>query len=557
MIEILNRTRKIIGPKSWARYRRVFWLICLSAIVETASVAAILPFIRIAGSGGELSLPGNISVGLTQLVILVIGLYLVGISLRALSMFHIAKVNLQEGYLFGSTLFSSYLEQNYEWHLSRHSSDIAATVLKDAQDFISFVLIPIGKLIGQIALVTLVALVLLIMQPLPTLVFGSILVVAYGAIFLLLKSGLAKNGRIQIASHNQRQRNCSEALLGIRETKLSKLEARFSTEFFEASDRLATAGSHIAIQTELPKLALEAFIFIFLILFISIPSGSQVGGASQTLPNIALFAVAGLKLFPMGHLIFRNLATLQSGLPLVNKFEKILGEFAPPIKPAAAPRLKSQLRLRNLTYRYPSAPSICIKDTNLTIKLGERLAIVGPSGAGKSTLIDLISGLIQPDSGTVEVDGITLDATTAHSWQDRLRFCPQKPFLFDLGVAENIALESQYDVEKVLIAAGLSGIEAYVKTQMQPGAKVPSGELARRLSGGQLQRVSIARTLYKDAPIYIFDEPTSNLDQKLAREIFERIFAAKPDSAILVVTHDLAIAASCDRIIELVGQETD
>lgn len=550
-----QRIKSLIGPESWAKYKYTFVLSGVAAIVETASVAAIIPFIQFAAGKNAPSSFGIAGLTLPVLAAVVITLYVAGIGLRALSLFYVSRVNLRAGYAFSSSLFKRFLLQSYEWHFSRNSSEISAMVLHNVYGFSSNVLIPMGYLLGQSMLVILITIVLLLVQPLATLVFGFGLVLAYISIFQFIKMRLAKQGKIQIESNRQRQRNCNESLLAIRETKLSKLEQKFSSQFSAASERLAVASSQVSIQVDLPKLALESFIFIALILYAVVLIGAEDTGQANLIQNIAVFAVAGLKLFPMGHLVFRNVAILQSGLPVMEKLEKAIAELEPPLQQEIVPKIQREIRLDCISYKYPSGTRPSVKDVSITVKLGDRVAIVGPSGAGKSTLIDLISGLIQPSSGSVLVDGAPLTKERAQSWQDQLQFCPQNPFLFDLSIADNITLDAQYDQERMEKVAALAGIDSFIKTQLDQGYQTETGEMGSRLSGGQIQRISIARTLYKDVPVYIFDEPTSNLDPELANEILDRIFAAKPDAAIVVVTHDPDIAAKCDWVLEMTSPE--
>ncbi len=548
MNEFIQRLKSLIGEKSWHRYKRVYALSMIASLLETLSIAAIFPLVNFIGKG---EVPFKLSViPLTPetLIAGILSIYIFGLCLRAVSVYCTSRVNMQEGYGFSARIFELYLKQPYDWHFSNHTADIKAAILNDAQDFISFVMVPLGRFISQTTLVFFVGLVLVFIQPLATFFFCAILGLSYLLIFRILKVFLKSDSEKQIQAHAERHRYSSEALAANREIKLSGLENIFSQKFMNASLKLAKASSQRSLYTEMPKLVLEAFIFILLIVTLFYISSRNEGQLATITPTLTLFAAAGLKLFPMGHLMFANFANLRSGLPLIDKFEALMSQFTVSEAIEVAPILANELRVEDVSYTYPGNTVQVLNHVSFSAKLGDRVAIVGPTGSGKSTLIDIIAGLIQPCSGCVSVDDHPLSATNSISWQKQLQYCPQNPVLFDQTVTQNIALSDDGNISEVKAAASLACVDDLLGTYLD---QLSVGETGKKLSGGQVQRISIARAMYNDVSLYILDEPTGNLDAKTADRIIGNIFAAKSSAIIIIVTHDLKLAEKCDIQINL------
>lgn len=437
----VQRFSALIGRESWSTYVKTYALGAVAALLETASIAAVFPLVAVIIASKNGAAPAWFAWGSAGAAFGLLGiLYVAGLALRAFAIHQTAKVNLSQGFVCGARLFEQALDQPYEWHFSNHSADTRAAIISDAQDMISFVTIPLGRLISQAVLVVTVTAVLLVVQPIATAVFGGAILVIYGVIFAALRRPLKQDAEIQIKAHARRHRLSSEAFAAGREVRLSHLEARFVQDFMAACDQLARAGKNRSVYTELPKLALEALIFSMLawVLFFAVSSATPIGPGY--LPSLALFAAAGLKLFPMGHQVFVNLATLRSGWPLIAKFERVFNGFQPRGVEMPSPPLQDGISFKDVSFTYPGNAAPSIRGISFAARLGQKVAITGPSGAGKSTLIDVIAGLLQPSTGVVQLDGVDRQPAQCRSWQKQLRYCPQSPVLFDVSIAENITL---------------------------------------------------------------------------------------------------------------------
>ena len=202
-------------------------------------------------------------------------------------------------------------------------------------------------------------------------------------------------------------------------------------------------------------------------------------------------------------------------------------------------------------YTYPGKDHPALSDLTLTLPAGTRTALVGPSGSGKSTLVNLLMRFMDPDSGAILANGISVSSLPAKTWRESLALVPQRPHLFYGTVLENIKLArpgaSREEVER---AAELAGATEFIR-RMPEGYGTRIGERGSRLSGGEAQRIAIARAFLKDAPVLIMDEPTSSLDpesERLIRAALERLARGR---TVLVIAHRLNTVYGADRIAVL------
>lgn len=209
----------------------------------------------------------------------------------------------------------------------------------------------------------------------------------------------------------------------------------------------------------------------------------------------------------------------------------------------------SSLKVQSLGSYSKEEDRYLLKDISFEVSGYKRIGIVGASGAGKSTLIDILSGFTQPTEGTIEVNGVPLQHFTMLDWQRQVTYIPQHPYIFSGTVAENIAFYSpDAPREKIEEAAKMAGLWELIQ-QFPLGLDEPIGQGGRSLSGGEEQRVALARGLLQNRPIMLFDEPTAHLDIETEHELKNIILPLMENKLVFFATHRLHWMKNMDYIL--------
>jgi ABC-type multidrug transport system fused ATPase/permease subunit len=212
------------------------------------------------------------------------------------------------------------------------------------------------------------------------------------------------------------------------------------------------------------------------------------------------------------------------------------------------------MELRGVTFSYPGARGKALDEVTMSIAANTMVGFVGSTGAGKTSLIDVILGLLEPDSGTLIVDGQPIGATNRRRWQHSIGYVPQHIFLVDDTIAANIAFgeaEHQIDFAAVERAARMAELLDFVILGTAHGYNTRVGERGVKLSGGQRQRIGIARALYRDPSVLVLDEATSALDNVTESAVISAVRNLTSKRTIIMVAHRLSTVRDCDTIFFL------
>ena len=206
------------------------------------------------------------------------------------------------------------------------------------------------------------------------------------------------------------------------------------------------------------------------------------------------------------------------------------------------------IELSRVSFTYPDAPRPALSGVSLTLPAGTTTALVGRSGAGKSTLVNLLLRFMEPESGEIRANGVGISELAVEGWRERVALVPQRPYLFYGSVLENIRLaKPEAGREEVERAAELAGAAEFIR-RLHEGYETGIGERGARLSGGEAQRIAIARAFLKDAPLLILDEPTSSLDPESERVVRRAVERLAEGRTTLIIAHRLNTIYDADRI---------
>ncbi|GAB4477076.1 MAG: thiol reductant ABC exporter subunit CydD [Anaerolineae bacterium] len=244
-----------------------------------------------------------------------------------------------------------------------------------------------------------------------------------------------------------------------------------------------------------------------------------------------------------------------SGLAAARRIFEVLDTSAPARRPAktpvAVPEPPYTIAFEGVSYHYPGSSRPALSDVSFSLNAGEQVALVGASGAGKSTLADLLLRFIEPEEGQITANGVPLHLLDPALWRRRIGWVPQRPHLFNVSITENIRLGlPDAPWEAVRRAAEQAHADEFIRALPQ-GYDTPIGERGARLSGGQAQRIALARAFLRDAPLLVLDEATASLDPEhegLIREAIRRLMAGR---TTLMIAHRLSSVMHASRIVVL------
>lgn len=455
--------------------------------------------------------------------------------------------------------FANYLFRPYSFHLKNNSSNFILNCINEIAIFVDNILRSGLELISELVVVLFLISLLFLANPyvsINVIIISSILFIVFR---LITKSKLKKWGYERQSSESKMIKNIQEAHDGIKEIIIFLREKLFIEAYFDTIKVRTTANIKYQTTVDIPKnilefLAVVVFIFFILLIFKTEKNYTNI------LPLVGLYAAVFFKLLPsLNRIIIAN-QNLSRGKPSINKIidemndykkneKKILKllEEDEKIDPVT---FKKDIILKDINFKYDNKNNYIIKNLNLKINKGETIGIVGQSGEGKSTLVNILCGFLKPETGEVLVDSGNIE-NNIRGWRSILGYIPQQSYLFDTSIANNISLDYKFiDDEKVSQSIEASQISSFIYN-LPNGANSNIGENAKLISGGQAQRISLARIFYKNPDVLVLDEATSSLDYDNERKIMEVIKKLKGKKTIIIISHRENTLTFCDTIYEI------
>lgn len=463
-------------------------------------------------------------------------------------------------------LLHTYLYVPYTFHLKTNSARVLQNIGGESATFIYSIAIPLLNSVANAFVLFVLVLLLAKTDLLATLSILGLLLVAIIP-FHHFRHKVARWGKEGLEANTETLRIINHALGGLKETKVIGCESFFESQLSEQTNKYARAASNFHVFQLLPRIAIEALLITFVVGFVSL-SLILEKRAESLVSVLGIFAIASIRLMPSASQLIHSMGLLRNNKPTLDtihldlkeleKFptsrSEILGnsvksnDNANEFK-AKALTFKDNLALSKINYCYPGADANALTDISLTIKKGESIALIGKSGAGKTTLVDVLLGLLIPQSGDIQVDGLSV-YDRLRSWQNLIGYIPQSIFLTDDTIEGNIAFGvpggqiNRQRLDEAIRSAQLSELIE----QLPQGTKTMVGERGVLLSGGQRQRIGIARALYHQREILVLDEATSALDNETENLVSEAIQQLSGTKTTIVIAHRLTTIKHCDRV---------
>ena len=552
--------------------------VLVTAAFETFAVATIIPFMAVVGDPDvlkgtpllaflfELSGVGSPN----QFLIILAGFSMSFLALAnafsAFTIWTLQRYVWGKNHEFSTRLLRGYLNQPFSELLTQNTSELSKNILTEVQVVIAGVLVPtIYILVHGTLGIMLLGLLVVVDGPLALSVF-AVLGTAYGLVYLTFRGRQGRAGSARLVANTDRFRMASEALLAAKEVKASGREEEFVTRYVSPSRDFADYTALNETVGLLPRYAMETVAFggVLAIIVFLLMSGQ---GPQRLLPIVSVYAFAGYKLLPSLQQIFRGLTTVRFYEAALDTLMEGLGDEGQQESDSDPDSLLppdggTEITVSDVCFTYPDADGPAIRNVSLQLPGGgggggSITAFVGRSGSGKTTLVDLIIGLLTPDSGTISVDGPGISPATSKAWRRRVGYVPQEIFLLDESISDNIGFGlfgRDLNMDRVEEVGRLTQVADFID-DLSEGFDTVVGDRGVRLSGGQRQRIGIARALYHDPDLLVLDEGTSALDAVSEDLVSGAIRGMTPARTVILIAHRLATVKEADAIYVLEAGE--
>ena len=455
----------------------------------------------------------------------------------------------------GREIMQRFLYQNYAWHLSSDSALTFQNMMwrrQTAQLLTSLLSMYTAGITVVILFVSLVG-----QEPVLTSMVVIITSLAGYFFYAYIRKRVDDSALEASSAATEETRSVLCATKGIRDVLIYRQQETFLAAIADACRKGKPPRTFSAIAPTIPSWILECVGFAVIIAALGWLIFVQQADTPRITAALSLLILTAWRVLPYCNRIVGHQVQIRALRPMAMSVLMLLESMRehrmdPPPPPDPNFRFTRDISFKKVHFRYPGAKNDSLHNITFTIPKGCKIGLIGPSGAGKSTLAALLVGLLPPTGGSILVDGAPLAPAQAGAFAAMVGYVPQSPFLFTGTLAENVAFSqwgTPWDKQRVLAACKQASID-FVHTHPD-GVNLPIGENGAGLSGGQAQRVSIARALYVNPSVLIFDEATSSLDQGNENIILQTI-AQLPDSVTsITIAHRLSTVEGCDLLFWL------
>lgn len=570
-MDIIKKLRYILDRKQKIHLCILAVMIFIGGLLETLSVSALLPVVWMIidpqeAAGNSIVQACMAFLGLQDVKQMMIPLLTVLIIMYIFkNLFLLELANEQSRFIcFNrnkviSQVLREFLNRPYEFYLDADIPTVFRLTDSDIPHMFTMMMAMISLVSESVVFVMLsVVLVVTNWQMLLFLivVFGLIT----GVMLLVLKPRISALGAENLKIQTRIAKWRIQAIYGIKDVKVLHRESFFADNYEESGKIGAGVSRKYTVLNNVPRLFIETLFIcsVLLYLIIQIALGHDI---SNMIPMFSVFALAAVRLMPSVNRINTAITEISYCKPCldyvyenmnINEISKKTNQTLLPADPTKTMVLQKEIELKDITYAYPNTEKKIFDHAEMVVPCGKSVGIMGPSGAGKSTIVDILLGLLKVQEGTISCDGVNI-FDNYPAWLSRIGYIPQSIYLVDESIRNNIAFgiaDDEIDDERIWKVLEEAQLKEFIET-LPEGLDTTIGDRGVRISGGQRQRLGIARALYHNPSVLVFDEATSALDNDTEAAVMDAINSFHGKKTMVIIAHRLNTIEKCDLIYKV------
>lgn len=587
MLRIIKKIGKILNPHQKSRIAILFVMMVIAAALNVLGVGMMLPLMSalmdkdiLQKSELAANVAGffhiNSSTGFVMFcVLLMIGVYIVKDLYAIFENYVQNRFIANNRFYTQSRVLGTYIRRPYEFFLYASSGEIVRVIQQDIVNVFSLLSTLLFFFSEAVISAALIATVFVI-SPMITFIVCIVMGATILVIVVFIRPAMKKHGKVLVKDAALMNKWLLQAINGIKEVKVSNTEDYFQKRFDKSGKKVVDSSKFQAIWTNTPQMLIEmmSITSALVAVAIQVANGADMSGL---ITQLSAFVMAATRLLPSANRIVNAVNNIAYYEPSLDKVigvldgtnEKLSISTNTPYErnqdnaacDETSISINDKIELNNINYSYPNAEAEVLKEASMVIPVGKSVGIVGASGAGKTTSVDIMLGLLIPQSGQILADG--KDVTKNYKeWLSHIGYIPQSIFMLDDTIRENVVFGAE-NISHGSVGGGNSSDEKLTQDDLvwlaleeaqladfvrslPDGLDTEIGERGVRLSGGQRQRIGIARALYSSPDILVFDEATSSLDNETELAIMESINALHGKKTLIIIAHRLTTIEGCD-----------
>ena len=580
-VTLLQKVSYLFDRKQKRQIAGLALLILIGGLLETVGVSMLLPVVQAIMDPEQLmenELVGKVTKALhietsRQLIILMLGaliaLYVVKNAYLLFQTYVQNTFVTRNRNRMISRVMREFLNRPYEEYLGADIPTVFRLTDSDIPNAFQLILVMI-QMVTEIVVAGFLCIVLVVVSPVMSLFIFCIFLGMTLMITKVLKPRLNAIGHKnqQIQSRIAKWR--IQSIYGLKDVKVLHREEFFVRNYYESGAIGADVARNYAVFNNLPRLLIETIFMASMLLFIMLYM-LRGGNITVLIPQLSAFAVAGIRVMPGTNRINTYLSEIAYSQPCLDYlYENLTANMKMDVNGSVTglargggaqtqesrTHLQDKIVLDHITYAYPNTEKNIFTDAHMEVKKGQSVGIMGPSGAGKSTVVDILLGLLRVQAGTITCDGANIFDNYA-DWLSKIGYIPQSIYLIDESIRDNIAFGidgDKIDDRRIWEVLEEAQLKEFVE-ELPEGLDTTIGDRGVRISGGQRQRLGIARALYHNPEILVFDEATSALDNDTEKAVMDAINNFHGRKTMVIIAHRLNTIAKCDVIYKVDGEK--